>query len=103
MDAFRFAPELLEIRNQVMETLGQAGFHWLSHYSAVDCLHDLYGIEVCGISDKHDARRNQNILRKIFPRWVYGSVTYKDYGRDVGWKVQRHRDPPGPDENWQTA
>ena len=51
MDAFRFAPELLEMRNEVMETLGQCGFHWLSHYSAVDCVHDLYGIEVCGIAD----------------------------------------------------
>ena len=47
MDAFRFAPELFEVRNDVMQRLTDEGFDWLSHYSSVDPIHDCYGIEVC--------------------------------------------------------
>src|SRR5258705_350160 len=43
-DAFRFAPELFEDRTRVMEELVAEGFAWFSHYSSVDCLHDVHGI-----------------------------------------------------------
>ncbi len=35
MDVFRFAPELFEVRINVMERLGEEGLDWLSHRSAV--------------------------------------------------------------------
>lgn len=71
-DAFRFAPELFEFRTQVVEQLSDAGFDWLSHYSAVDPLHDVYGIEVCGIHDRDDAIAIRNILMRMFPSWKPG-------------------------------
>jgi len=41
MEPFRFAPELFEVRNDVLAKLSDAGYEWLSHFSAVDPLHDL--------------------------------------------------------------
>jgi hypothetical protein len=72
MDAFRFAPELFEYRNDVITALGEAGFDWLSHYSSVDPLHDVYGIEVCGIRDQDDAIQIQDLLVQMFPAWHPG-------------------------------
>ena len=54
-DVFRFAPELFEVRTDVIAELSDRGFDWVSHYSAVDPMHDVYGIEVCGIRDQDDA------------------------------------------------
>lgn len=72
MDAFRFAPELFEYRNVVIASLSDAGFDWLSHYSSVDPLHDVYGIEVCGIREQEDAVEIQRMLIKMFPAWRPG-------------------------------
>jgi hypothetical protein len=72
MDAFRFAPELFEIRTNVMERLSEEGYDWLSHYSSVDPIHDDYGIEVCGIHAREDAVSILDILMRMFPRWTPG-------------------------------
>jgi hypothetical protein len=72
MDAFRFAPELFEYRNDVIAALSDAGFEWLSHYSSVDPLHDVFGIEVCGICEKDDADQIQRLLVQMFPSWKPG-------------------------------
>ena len=72
MDAFRFAPELFEVRTNVMERLTDEGFNWLSHYSSVDLIHDLYGIEVCGILQRDDAVAIQRLLISMFPAWMPG-------------------------------
>jgi hypothetical protein len=103
MDAFRFSPELFQLRAEVMEALEQSDFQWLSHYSSVDCLQDLYGIEVCGIHEQQDAIAIQKILVKMFPNWRVGCLCHKDYGREPGWKARVYRDKPRQRENWQTA
>ena len=72
MDSFRFAPELFEVRNDVMERLSEEGFDWLSHYSSVDPIHDEYGIEVCGIREQDDAVAILDLLTRMFPRWTPG-------------------------------
>ena len=72
MDAFRFAPELFEVRNDVMQRLTDEGFDWLSHYSSVDPIHDCYGIEVCGIIQRDDAVAIQRLLMDMFPTWMPG-------------------------------
>ena len=71
-DAFRFAPELFEVRNNVMQELTDAGFDWLSHYSAVDPRHDVYGIEVCGIHQQEDAAQILKLLMRMLPTWTPG-------------------------------
>ena len=72
MDAFRFAPELFEVRTTVMERLSDEGFDWLSHYSSVDPDHEDYGIEVCGIHHQEDAVAILKLLIKMFPTWMPG-------------------------------
>ena len=103
MDAFRFAPELFEHRTDVMAALADAGFDWLTHYSSVDPLHDVYGIEVCGIPDRDDAARILALLTGMFPTWPLCGVCHKDYGREPGWKARVHRDPEPPAGSWETA
>ena len=71
-DVFRFAPELFEIRTDVIAQLGERGFDWLSHYSAVDPVHDTYGIEVCGIHNRDDAVAIHDVLIELFPDWRPG-------------------------------
>lgn len=70
MDAFRFAPELFEVRTTVMERLSDEGFDWLNHYSSVDPIHDEYGIEVCGIHQEEDANAILHLLMRMFPKWT---------------------------------
>jgi hypothetical protein len=70
--AFRFAPELFETRTQVIASLAENGFDWLSHYSSVDPIHETYGIEVCGIRDKSHAISIQQLLIEMFPDWRPG-------------------------------
>ena len=72
MDPFRFSPELFEYRNDVLSALLDAGYEWLSHFSSVDPLHDLYGIEVCGILEKDDAVDILQLLMRMFPAWHPG-------------------------------
>jgi len=72
MDTFRFAPELFEVRTDVIAALSDEGFDWLSHYSSVDPLHDLYGIEVCGIRHLEDAESILKLLMRLFPEWMPG-------------------------------
>jgi anti-sigma B factor antagonist len=71
-DGFRFAPELFEVRTDVIAELSNRGFDWLSHYSSVDPMHDVYGIEVCGIHRQEDASAILSILIEMFPDWRPG-------------------------------
>ena len=103
MDAFRFCPELFELRTEVLAKLEDAGFQWLSHYSSVDLLHDVFGIEVCGIFEEDDAAAILSLLRKMFPTWRVGCLCYKDYGREPGFKASVFRDKPREREQWETA
>ena len=72
MESFRFSPELFEFRNEVLAALSDAGFEWLSHFSSVDTLQDVYGIEVCGITDRTDADTILSVLNRLFPSWSPG-------------------------------
>ncbi len=67
MATFDFHPDLFECRNTVLEILAEHGFAWLSDFSSIDLLHEVYGIEICGIHQESAAREIQQILGKIFP------------------------------------
>ena len=103
MDAFRFCAELFEVRTDVMAALNDAGFDWLSHFSSVDPMHDVYGIEVCGIGDEDDAKAILELLHTMFPAWYVGCLCYKDYGREPGFKASVFRDRPRERETWESA
>src|SRR5688500_6735917 len=92
MTKFRFAPELLAYRERVLDALVQAGYNQMDHYSGIDLLHDLFGLEVTGIQSKSDALRIRVILQRILPSWPHRYLFLKDAGVDAGWKVVVHRD-----------
>jgi hypothetical protein len=102
-DGYRFCPELFEVRADVLASLDNAGYKWSSHFSSVDLLHDLYGVEVCGILERTDAVAIQQLLRAKFPTWRTGCLCYKDYGREPGFKARIFRDLPRRPEEWETA
>jgi hypothetical protein len=93
-DALRFAPELLELRAKVIEQLAEDGVLWLSHYSSVDMLHDVYGVEVCGIKDKDCAKAVYASLVRQLPEFMFRKTCYKDDGRDPSFVVSLHRHKP---------
>ena len=103
MDSFAFHPELLEERTRVMEELSAAGFEWLSDYGAVDMLHDVYGLEVTGVREEADCRRIAQMLARLYPRWKYTRVYYKDRGAETGWKAVVHRDPESDRDSWKAS
>ncbi len=101
MKPFAFHPELFELRNQVLEQLAASGFAWLSDFSSVDLLHDVHGLEVCGIRHESDAKAIRQLLCKLFPCWQYTRTCYKDATtREPGWKVAIMRDPEERDDKW---
>jgi hypothetical protein len=94
MEPFTFHPELFELRERVLEALAEAGYDWLSHYGSVDLMHDLFGLEVCGVPDEDDVEPITRLLRTMFPDWPYTHSYYKEtFTREPGWKIQIHRDP----------
>ena len=102
MDAFRFSPELFEVRSDVLTALERAGFQWFSHFFSVDCLHDLHGIEVCGIREQDDAAAIRQLLMEMFPDWISDGLWYEDNGCEPGWVAEIYRDRPCEDETWET-
>ena len=88
-----FHPELFSERTRVMEALSRCGYSWFTHYGSIDLDHEQYGLEVCGIRRERDAIAIDAILRDIYPEWRHGQVFFEDCGLDIGWKVERSRDP----------
>ena len=102
MEPFAFHPELFELRERVLEALSDCGYEWMSHYGSVDLMHDVFGLEVCGIHDEEDVEPITRLLRKLFPDWPYTHSYYKEaFTREPGWKVKISRDPEGLGEQWE--
>jgi hypothetical protein len=103
--SFQFHPELFDHRNAALEALDEHGLVWLSDFSSVDLLHDVFGLEVCGIAERSDAMRIKRILTRLFADWPHSHIGLKDYGdRDLGWKVIVHRDMEDEEgEEWVQA
>ena len=74
-----------------------------SDYSAIDVMHDVYGIEVLGIRKEEDADAILDVLRNLFPSWKICRTYYKDQGRDPGFWVTIQRDHDARDQQWEIA
>jgi len=64
-------------------------------------MHDVYGIEVCGIREEADTSNIHQILKKMFPTWNIHRTYCKDFGADQGFMVTIQRDPEPPDQQWE--
>jgi hypothetical protein len=104
VEPFAFHAELFEFRDLVLGALADAGYAWLSDFASVDLLHDVYGLEVCGIREERDVKPITALLRRLFPGWRYGHSYYKDGStREPGWKVVISRDPEDTGDRWERA
>jgi hypothetical protein len=102
MSSFAFYPDLFQVRTDAMEALAAAGLEWMSDFASVDVLHDLYGLEVCGVQTEDHAKQVLGLLQGRFA-WRHGHVILKGWGRDAGWKAVVHRDPRERDQGWEYA
>ncbi len=103
MGAFSFHPELIELQSELRVLLANSGLELFSDYSAVDCLHDVCGLEVTGCRSDDVARAALKILKKRFPKWTHSRLGYKDFGADLGWKAVIHRDEEDRGDAWETT
>ena len=87
MSKFAFHPDLFEHRTRVLEALAEHDLNWMVHFGSVDLLHDLYGLEICGVAKESDSAKILELLQRLFPAWPYSDVHYHERGRDRGWKV----------------
>jgi hypothetical protein len=90
---FQFHPELFESKGRATEILESAGFAGFSDYSAIDLLHEEFGLEVCGIHEESSVEPIAQAMRAGFPHWHYSHVSRKNCGREPGWKFALHMFP----------
>jgi hypothetical protein len=88
---FAFHPELFDYRRLAFERLAAHQFNWFEHFSSIDLLHDVFGLEVCGIAEESDAEIILCVLEETFPDWPHSDVRYHPYERDRGWKAIIHK------------
>jgi hypothetical protein len=94
MQLFKFEPALFGHRADAQEALSRSGYDWFAQFSTIDLLHDVFGIEVCGIAKESDAVKIAEVLRRTFPSWKYcGHFLPVHKQVDIGWKAVIHRDP----------
>jgi len=94
-----FHGDLFELRNRVIQELTESDFLWLSDYSGVDLLHDLYGLEVTGIPREEDADVIKSLLCRIFPKWKHVRVYCVRHSVcEPGWKVMISQYPESFDD-----
>jgi hypothetical protein len=84
MMEFKFRPELLEYRAEIMEALNGAGYSWLVDYRSIDLDHRDALIEIDGVKCEDTAL---GITRVLAARFPWGIRVYeRDFG-DRDWMV----------------
>lgn len=93
-DAFAFSAELLDCRHDLLAQLSEAGYELTTDYSSVDVLHDVHGLEVCGIHNADSALQITRLLLRTFPGWNAGWLHPPDSSSEQEWvaSIQRDRD-----------
>ena len=101
-DAFAFFPELLSLSTALVSELSVAGYEQTVDYGAIDVMHDVHGLEVCGI---HDPQTGLNIIRFLlrrFPGWNAGWLHPPDHTSTQKWVARIQRDRDVAMECWET-
>ena len=77
-----------------MSGLEADGFEFMVDYASVEVLHDVHGLEVCGIRNAEDAMTITRLLMRIFPGWTPGWLHHPDAASEQSWiaSIQRDRD-----------
>ena len=101
-DAFAFFPELLDLSKDLVSELSTAGYEMMSDYSSIDAMHDVHGLEVCGIRSPDVALHITRLLLRCFPGWNAGWLHAPDSSSTQGWVARIQRDRDEVMEYWDT-
>jgi hypothetical protein len=101
-NAFAFSPELLQAAGDVATELALAGYEAMSGYSSIDVMHDVHGLEVCGIQSADDTLEITRILLRRFPGWNAGWIHPPSNSSLQGWVARIQRDRDELVEYWDT-
>jgi hypothetical protein len=99
-DPFAFSADLLNCRIELIDHLSDAGFDLGSEYSSVDLLHDVHGLEVCGIHNADDALEVTRILLRVFLGWNAGWLNAPEWHSEQEWVASIMRDRDLVIEEW---
>jgi len=100
-ESFRFCPELFEYRSRTMEFLSDEDYSFLIDYQGIDVCHDIYGIEITGISTKELAEEIAGSVEELFcnKKWIDNPWSrVVDY--DDGWTAEIFRDFDDQSDDW---
>lgn len=101
-DPFAFSPELLALSQNLKTDLSAAGHEEGIDFSSVDPLHDVHGLEVCGIPNSETALEVTRLLLRLFPGWNAGWLHAPDSTSEQGWVATTQRDSDPNPEYWDT-
>jgi murein DD-endopeptidase MepM/ murein hydrolase activator NlpD len=101
-DAFVFCPELLNLCTELVPELSAVGFETTADYSSIEAMHDVHGIEVCGIRHPETALRITRYLLRRFPGWNADWLHPPDGSSSEGWVARIQRDRDQAIEYWDT-
>jgi murein DD-endopeptidase MepM/ murein hydrolase activator NlpD len=101
-DAFAFCPELLNQAENLAAELASAGYEVMSDYSSIDVMHDVHGLEVCGIHSPDVALEITRLLLSRFPGWNAGWLHAPDSASTQKWVASIQRDRDLVLEYWDT-
>jgi hypothetical protein len=93
MSAYLLPAALSECRNLAFEELARCQFDWQENFRSIDLLAEVFGLEVCGISDEDEAEAILAVLEDIFPDWQHGGVYQRTPGREGNWTAALHMYP----------
>lgn len=99
---FAFSAELLALAQELKGGLSDAGFEVGTDYSSIDALHDVHGLEVCGIRDSATTLEVTRVLLRAFPSWNAGWIHPPEHSSQQNWLATIQRDSDPLPEYWDT-
>jgi len=100
-DPAAYRPELLELCQDLASELSVAGYELVSDYSSVEALHDVYGLEVCGVCSPEATLDIVRLLPRRFTGWNAGWFGAPHGSTSQGWVARIQRDRDAVPEYWE--
>jgi hypothetical protein len=101
-DPFAYSSELLALAQGLKGDLASAGYDEGIDFSSVDAMHDVHGLEVCGIRNSDAALEVNRLLLRLFPSWNAGWLHAPGHSSAQDWVATIQRDRGPLPEYWDT-
>ena len=91
-DPYAFSGELLGCVSELAEQLELAGFDEMSDYTSIEVMHDVHGLEVCGIPSASLALEIARLLLRHFHSWNAGWIQHPERESSQAYVARIQRD-----------